>query len=1777
MDMLQRSNRSFDPEHMDSKVKVLVRICPNQNCTRNIAPVVSVDSENAKRIKCDGADRWLHFDYCHSGSDTDTSNRANDKLFQDFGVPLVQDVLQKGHSCCLLAYGTMRQENDLTMLGDLAVDAEHGLIPRVIKDLFLRTPSSDRVEHDATAYKFKMSYVEVSESSFRDLLMPSEEMQLKVEDDPCFGPQVQGAYKLPVYSFERVLELLRKSQDQRSPCNARTHTILTLSITKTEFNHEVKEHLDICCQVNFVEFQAYSLVKTSDILQRSNGHFAFMLQKGSRFPKVDVIGSCDAYVKFVVGDRVAAQSKVIPNSLEPVWNCLFSIEITPEEKQSVRGLRLEIYDHNTFTAHRYLGQIFLEWPHLEKGGIYRLPIEEGLASKDTTLEFQIINAQVILPDFTQGVVLNTEQKEEVKAFVSKSESAFVTSFSVRTDLSGNIDQEIDAEQPNSFFSFENSLIALRENTHVLLSNRTNQLNLLLGSFFCRNFSTSVVVNVRPDLPYAADTLRVIQFAQQLMSFSNKVTVRMDPKDALIKKLKFQVTALSSENKHNDFKLEALASSTPESLLSRIENDLQSLLSSIATLQKIKDRNLDNFSIQDESDLYMNSLKTMLGNFQTKAASFLPSENIENGVDLPPLPPDLCSNSGALDSMRLSFEEKYHFDKTSKPKDFGVPWLAVQKDSGVAVQVQTYSLTTTSPKEIECLDLLHSNMAFLRKIEHPNIVALWDYIEETKTSEVFVITQRVGQNLSNWLYEQQHYTENVAREIMKGLLSAVAHVHSNGSYLGTINTSTVWFGLSNKPYDACLTTSAHPVPLQETCWECKFCTFKNKHAATVCEVCQAPQLSMGSVDASQITCNTCTLINSADRKECEACQSPLSAGENFGFHVDEVPNFTKVQPLVIAAKAGNSNAVKIEIEAGVNINTQDLDGYTALIWAACFGHADVCQLLLEHDADANLCTEEGWTALHAAENNQQWNVVALLQKFELAKKAGEAKTLTSTDRNVIYFTAPEVLRGSELSTHVDIWSLGVMLFFLLSGCLPFQDKEATREELEHRIKTGIYQLDETSWGHVSPSAKDLLRKMLQVNPAIRPSATDLLLHPWIQAPADVLEAHSIRVIVSQFSSLQGQFKSTVFRRRFADCYELGSLIEQTASVQTNVCTTKIGGLIFAVKQVNRGKMSHQDIEDLEIEIAIMREINHQNIIKLVDVFIEGPLTLLISEPTDGKELLEWVSNNKYYNEMHARSIMCSLLETLAYVHSQSIVLKDLTPGKVLIVSESDCRIKLVGLRSATYVSALSKTDQNTATPQYMAPELLRSSICTEKIDVWSAGVMCYVLLGGYLPFQGDDTDILHLRIKAGTFHFHMPRWEAISENAKDIIQNMLTVNPMLRLSADYLLQHSWFQMDETEFQKAPLHDALARIERQKKFKRVANKVIAMVRLGLSPKSAPTRTQLVDCEEELDQEKEDPEKIHSFHESYAVSRVELGRGAFGVVHLATCKYGSLAGQKFAAKAVDRRGMSPADLNGLEIEVQVMQRLIHNNVIRLFDHFVEKDHTYLVLELVTGGELFDRIVKRARYTEDDARILVFIFLDALRYLHEHDVVHRDLKPENLLLSSETTETNIKIADFGFAIPTSQLIKQRNPEVLGSPAYMAPEMLKYEMYNEKVDIWSAGVIVYALLGGYQPFQASNNSELYNKIKKGNYSFDRNTWGAISNGPKRLIKKMLVVDPRRRPSAKELLKDEWLQIPKELLPSVHLQESVRELKSFNALRKFKAAGQTVLAATKFAGGQLKS
>ena len=258
-----------------------------------------------------------------------------------------------------------------------------------------------------------------------------------------------------------------------------------------------------------------------------------------------------------------------------------------------------------------------------------------------------------------------------------------------------------------------------------------------------------------------------------------------------------------------------------------------------------------------------------------------------------------------------------------------------------------------------------------------------------------------------------------------------------------------------------------------------------------------------------------------------------------------------------------------------------------------------------------------------------------------------------------------------------------------------------------------------------------------------------------------------------------------------------------------------------------------------------------------------------------------------------------------------------------------------------------------------------------------------------------------------------------------------------------------------------------------------------------------------------------RTESITKDYILGKT-LGTGAFGTVRSAIHK------PTKQARAVKILKKSEQDEEQLFLEVNILAKLSHPNIMQIYEFFDDNVNFYIVSELCQGGELFDMITDKGCFSEKEASPILKQLISAICYCHQNNIVHRDLKPENILLDNKKDkEPVIKLIDLGGARYFSK--NKKMTKINGTPYYIAPEVLN-EVHDEKCDIWSAGVILYILLCGYPPFNGETDKEIIDSVKTGEFDFPKEEWSVISKEAKDLIKQMLTYNPKKRPSALEVL-----------------------------------------------------
>uniref|UniRef100_A0A0K0EXQ4 Calcium/calmodulin-dependent protein kinase type II n=1 Tax=Strongyloides venezuelensis TaxID=75913 RepID=A0A0K0EXQ4_STRVS len=263
-------------------------------------------------------------------------------------------------------------------------------------------------------------------------------------------------------------------------------------------------------------------------------------------------------------------------------------------------------------------------------------------------------------------------------------------------------------------------------------------------------------------------------------------------------------------------------------------------------------------------------------------------------------------------------------------------------------------------------------------------------------------------------------------------------------------------------------------------------------------------------------------------------------------------------------------------------------------------------------------------------------------------------------------------------------------------------------------------------------------------------------------------------------------------KFSDNYEVKEELGKGAFSVVRRCIHKSTLMEYAAKIINTKRLSSRDFQKLEREARICRKLQHPNIVRLHDSIQEEAFHYLIFDLVTGGELFEDIVAREFYSEADASHCIQQILESIAYCHNNNVVHRDLKPENLLLASKAKgAAVKLADFGLAIEVQGDQEAWFGFAgTPGYLSPEVLKKDPYGKPVDIWACGVILYILLVGYPPFWDEDQHRLYAQIKAGAYDYPSPEWDTVTPEAKNLIDNMLTVNPKKRITADQALKVPW---------------------------------------------------------------------------------------------------------------------------------------------------------------------------------------------------------------------------------------------------------------------------------------------------------------------------------------------------------------------------------------------------
>ncbi|XP_022237329.1 ribosomal protein S6 kinase alpha-2-like isoform X3 [Limulus polyphemus] len=587
-----------------------------------------------------------------------------------------------------------------------------------------------------------------------------------------------------------------------------------------------------------------------------------------------------------------------------------------------------------------------------------------------------------------------------------------------------------------------------------------------------------------------------------------------------------------------------------------------------------------------------------------------------------------------------------------------------------------------------------------------------------------------------------------------------------------------------------------------------------------------------------------------------------------------------------------------------------------------------------------------------------------------------------------------------------------------------------------------------------------------------------------------------------------------------------------------------GTLYAMKVLKKATLKVRDRMRTKMERDILADVRHPFIVKLHYAFqTEGKLYLIL-DFLRGGDLFTRLSKEVMFTEEDVKFYLAELAIALDHLHSLGIIYRDLKPENILL--DSDGHISLTDFGLSKEALNDQKAYSFCGTVEYMAPEVINRKGHTTAADWWSFGVLMFEMLTGALPFQGanrKETMMQILKAKLG-----MPQF--LSPEAQSLLRAVFKRNPANRLGSgpngvkDFQ-EHPFFQTIDwqklyTKDVTPPFIPAVGRSDHTCYFDKEFTMRTPEDSPGIPPSAnahelfrgfsfvAPS---LVEEGYQQLAETEALSKLAMCSSSYKGSitneyelKEEIGRGSYAVTR--RCVHRE-SGKNFAVKVIVK---SKRDC---QEEVEILLRYSqHPNIVTLYDVYEDETSVYLVMELLKGGELLDKILSHKAFSEREASCVLEVIAKTVKYLHDNGVVHRDLKPSNIIYPDVTgSPESLRICDFGFA----KQIRAENG-LLMTPCYtanfVAPEVLKKQGYDEACDIWSMGVLLYTMLAGHTPFANGPHdtpNDILHRIGEGKFQVTYGNWSNITPAAKHLVQKMLHVDPKQRYRAADILSHVWI------------------------------------------------
>jgi calcium/calmodulin-dependent protein kinase I len=436
----------------------------------------------------------------------------------------------------------------------------------------------------------------------------------------------------------------------------------------------------------------------------------------------------------------------------------------------------------------------------------------------------------------------------------------------------------------------------------------------------------------------------------------------------------------------------------------------------------------------------------------------------------------------------------------------------------------------------------------------------------------------------------------------------------------------------------------------------------------------------------------------------------------------------------------------------------------------------------------------------------------------------------------------------------------------------------------------------------------------------------------------------------------------------------------------------------------------NVASLERSIQIQRDLKHPHVVQLCYAFKTSKQIQIVTESFGGQELFDMIQTSGRQSEADCQEIVRQLCDAVQFLHENHVAHRNLKPENILVRTDNTgaLTVQVTGFGAAHIVSPDVMLKTLSGTPDYVAPEVLRGEPYSHAVDVWAVGVVTYIMLCGYPPFFADDLPGLYRKIMAARVEFDEAYWTDVSDTARNFISQLLVSEPKRRFTASQCLEHPWLASgsvvstagDPGAANLAKENLAGYNAHRRKGAAEPYKPHGVMGAADDSSSDADARLR-VSGEQEGDFTKGKVEQFYKIGD-------ELGKGGCATVYRCT----ELAtGETWALKRLVK---DEVDAVRLAREISIMKQLSHPSILKMKEAFECDEFIDLIMQLADGGELFDKIISKGHFSEQEAAVVVTQLMEGIRYMHRKHIAHRDLKPENILVHGED---EVKIADFGLS----------------------------------------------------------------------------------------------------------------------------------------------------------------